>query len=312
MKIRLFILLFSSLIFLSKYACAQTNEFAPVGAKWWYGFDGFPPEIPSGYFSIECIKDTIKNDIPCKYLKSFSIIDNIVSENNDFFLYQNEDTVFYLVDSLMGEVLDSTFNVLYIFNTTVGAFWDIGYGDYTGPILDFFCSDDSLNFLIIDSVNVETINDIELKRIFYHNDFSSTESNWVMEGDAYEIFGSTKYLLPLPILCFVEDYFPNKLRCYEDKNIGLVKFVEGGNCEIISNITNNISPFEIQFINNGIQINGTDQDYFVNIFNLQGQLIYSEYCNTSKFIDLSKFSENLYICKINSKTYSFTSKINLL
>ncbi len=292
---------------------AQTNEFAPVGAKWWYDFDGgLPFETPSGYYSIECVKDTVYNDIACKYLKSYSVIDGATIENEDFFLYQNEDTIFYLIDTLLGERIDTTFQVLYIFNAEIGATWPVGYGDYTGVSMATPCMDDEANYLVVDAYSFETINGVELKKISYHTDFSESDSYWVMEGNAYEIFGSTSYLLPLPLLCFTEDYYPSKLRCYEDINIGLVKLVEEDYCEVITNVTDGNTDFEIYLFNKGIQINTDYHEYLTYIYNLQGQLIYTNNHANSTFINLDRFSAGFYIIFINFQSHSSTLKFELL
>ncbi|MCB9020648.1 MAG: T9SS type A sorting domain-containing protein [Chitinophagales bacterium] len=307
-SILLFTLLLSSLSIYS-----QTNEFAPVGARWWYEFTGgLPFEPPSGYYSIECVKDTVFNDTACKYLKSYSVIDGATIENENFFLYQNEDTIFYLIDTLLGQKIDTTFQVLYIFNAEIGASWPVGYGDYTGVSMAIPCMDDEANYLVVDAYTMENINGVELKRISYFTDFSESDSYWVMEGNAYEIFGSTKYLLPLPLLCFTEDYYPNQLRCYEDKNIGLVKLTEEDNCEVITSVTDEGIDFKVYPYNNGIQIKTAYQEYITYIYNLQGQLIYSNNHAYSTFISLDKFSAGFYIIYINFQSHSSIFKFELL
>ncbi len=306
-------ILLCALLFTGLSIYSQTNEFAPVGAKWWYDFDGgLPFETPSGYYSIECVKDTVYNDIACKYLKSYSVIDGATIDNEDFFLYQNEDTIFYLIDTLLGDKNDTAFKVLYIFNAEIEATWPVGYGDYTGVSMATPCMDDEANYLVVDAYSFETINGVELKKISYHTDFSESDSYWVMEGNAYEIFGSTSYLLPLPLLCLTEDYYPSKLRCYEDKNIGLVKLTEEDYCEVITSVTDESMDFKVYPYNNGVQIKTAYQEYLTYIYNLQGQLIYSNNHANSTFINLDGFSAGLYIIYINFQSHSSTFKFELL
>ncbi len=53
------------ILFFTGYCKGQTNEFAPIGAKWWYGYQDF---FTVGYFTIESIGDTLIEGKTCRIL----------------------------------------------------------------------------------------------------------------------------------------------------------------------------------------------------------------------------------------------------
>lgn len=63
------LLLLSCFLFSLQFTFGQTNEFAPVGAKWWYDF-GNTYFNPHEYYYIESIEETIVLDKECRRLES--------------------------------------------------------------------------------------------------------------------------------------------------------------------------------------------------------------------------------------------------
>ena len=78
----------------------------------------------------------------------------------------------------------------------------------------------------------------------------------------------------------------------------------------ISDNINNFKPSNIVISNNFIRINtNSDEDYKVEIYNINGQVIYINNINESKEIDISNYSKGIYLLKIYSKVNVYTKKI---
>ncbi|MFN0276166.1 MAG: T9SS type A sorting domain-containing protein [Chitinophagales bacterium] len=223
MKIRLSILLSSSLVFIGQDVCGQTNEFAPVGAKWWYSYYDL-----DSYYYIESIKDTVYMGKNCREIISKIVYNTYEDSIARTFIYINGDTVFYAVDTFYGwpelPPADTNFHILYNFGASVDDTWDIYPGDYIQ--YPFVCEDDSGDYVQVDSVYIENIAGFDLKKIVFHEVNSFQADIWTFHGSVYEIFGKLNgYMFPLSSGCATELKFPSGLRCYEDDSIGLISFV---------------------------------------------------------------------------------------
>ena len=299
-------LLFLALFLLAKQINAQISEFAPIGGKWWYSFTWNGIDFEPKYYYIESMNNTILFGQDCKHLESSILYEFSQEKVADIYIYQNGDTIFYAIDSLEGERIDTTFNVLYNFNAEVGDSWDIHIGDYTG-IDHILCSDDPDDYVIIDSTNFELIEGLNLKKISYHTE--SVTSNWGFDGNAYELLGNTIFMLPLSYGCFVKDPFPGYLNCYEDPNVGTLHFSPFGCANFDETINvqkdSGIYPnpfhdyFTIQNFANILQI---------SIYTIDGTEITSFVKPLSSTIPLEIPIEGLLIIKVtyeNNETYFY-------
>lgn len=227
-------------------ATAQTT-FAPIGAKWWYSFSWNGIDFEPMYYHIESINDTVMFGQPCRHLES-SILYAFSEEHvADIFVYQHGDTIFYAIDSLVGVAVDTSFHILYNFNSAAGDTWELHRGDYTG-VDDILCDDNPDDYVIVDSTSTALIEGMTLKKISYHTE--STDPGWGFDGDAFELIGNTTYMLPISYGCFVKDPYPGFLNCYEDPNVGIWHFsqYECAAFEEINTLPNNTvlypNPFE--------------------------------------------------------------------
>lgn len=48
-------------VFVQSYS--QTNEFAPIGATWWYNYEYFSG---SGYLQLQSVSDTVISGVNCR------------------------------------------------------------------------------------------------------------------------------------------------------------------------------------------------------------------------------------------------------
>lgn len=114
------------LILSSIYSFGQ-KEFAPIGATWYYSkIENFAME--EGYVKIVSERDTTIEEKLSKILSQtyFSISgDSIIREN--FFVHQNEDTIFYW--------LDDAFRAIYNFSLTTGDTMEIYSSVITSNII---------------------------------------------------------------------------------------------------------------------------------------------------------------------------------
>lgn len=301
---KLFTLL--ALFFLFKISFTQTNLFAPVGAQWWYSFAWNGIDFEPMFYHIESLEDTIVFGKECRKLESKIIYQFTEQKVANFYIYQSNDTVYYSIDSLFEEQVDTSFHVLYNFNALVNDTLDFYRGDYSGisPIVH---PDDSTDFIIIDSISIENFGGYDLKKISYHSERISPWGCWVFDGSAYELIGNINYLLPLPISCLVKDPYPNFLLCYEDPNVGIFHFY-GDKCFYFDEVKDDQPNLKIypnpaeNYITMYSQINNFD----LKIYNLQGVLV-QKHVNVSRTLDISQLPIGNYILHFQSenKIYYF-------
>lgn len=115
------------------------------------------------YYYLESKQDTILFGQECKRLESKILYPFSEEKVADIFVYQSGDTVFYAIDSLAGELMDTSFHILYNFAAVPGDVWPLGIGDYLG-YEDIICGVEPEAYVIVDSVNVETIAGLTLKK----------------------------------------------------------------------------------------------------------------------------------------------------
>ncbi|MBK9962976.1 MAG: hypothetical protein IPP06_17120 [Saprospiraceae bacterium] len=152
------------LLLLNRQSIAQSSEFAPIGAKWWYGFAWNGMDFEQMYYYLESKQDTILFGQECKRLESKILYPFSEEKVADIFVYQSGDTVFYEIDSLAGELMDTLFIFI--------EFWLPGRM-FSRSVLatiwgkeDIICGVEPEAYVIVDSVNVETIAGLTLKKLF--------------------------------------------------------------------------------------------------------------------------------------------------
>lgn len=224
-----YLFLISGLFFLHK-ADAQINEFAPIGAKWWYSVQDEFPVIKQ--LSLEVIGDTIIEYHTCKVLR-FDPVPNLTNNDRDIYLYQEDDIIYQYFES------ENNFLKLYDFSLAPGEGYWCHAVDFSN-IVDSFYVD-------IISVEIIIVNGIELKKQTIHID---GYFDWF--GDNIEIIGNNQMIIPVYGLL---DAIQGPLRCFEDSVLGLYETGETAECDaILTGINelneNNINVFPNPFSNN--------------------------------------------------------------
>lgn len=187
---------------------AQTNIFAPVGAKWWYSTqDFFPAEYP---LTIDVYSDTLIEGKICSIL-AFSPNPNNVNKDRNIYLYQ-EDAIIYQYF-----INEAKFFKLYDFSLEAGQ-------GYWCNVLDF---DETLDSLFIEIEAVETI---EINGHFLKKQIINYDGHYDWFGDNIETIGNTQMIIPTHGLL---ESVQGPLRCYEDIDFGLYSTGETISCDEI-------------------------------------------------------------------------------
>lgn len=210
--------------FLMLYCClrssGQMSEFAPIGAKWWYGYN----EISAtGYVIIESTGDTIIAGNSCRVLtKTKHFIDLAWPDPEEHVFSMGEDYIFQ-DDSIIYYYSDGSFWTLYDFTASVGDTWQVYYND---PDVIYYSECDSTGTLEVVTSTDTLIAGTTFKKLTTQ---SLPGSLWSFDNsEILEKTGSLFYLFPSVTNCIsVTDLaYPAPLRCYEDNTIGLIKFSE--------------------------------------------------------------------------------------
>lgn len=224
-------------LFLSSNLFAQ--NFAPVGAKWYYSLPVNPPYIID-YIEAESVGDTIiDNKICSKIISTYYYLQ--IQWTDTWFMRSDSDKIFYY------QCDSSRFLVLYDFTKQQGDSFVIeGYykGGSAVPLIAY-----------IDSVGTVNINGQNLKFFYAHTNDSLQYSDW----SGTELFGNYRWMFPQGDFSF--NYY-GPLRCYNDSGFGLYETGVTPSCDWMTSVS------EINSSNPSIEISPNPSS---GIFNLQFQ-----------------------------------------
>lgn len=194
---------------------ANSQQFAPIGAKWYYTERYVGPGNWEDEYTleVEAVNDSLIKgqnciEINCDYL--------CWHPYNTQFVYSSNDTVF-LYDSLL-----DTFKILYRFQALAGEAWNIPISGLMPDYGDYFR-------VTIDSVSIVMINDIPLIEQYVTYSCQMFDGS----GELYESFwynsriveqiGDLTYLFNIPeiLLTWCDHNYSDGLRCYHDSIIGI-------------------------------------------------------------------------------------------
>ena len=300
MKVTSIIFLF--LFFNNFHTIAQSDEWAPVGAKWW-----FTKESVSslGYIKISYVGDTIIENISCKRFDKIHYFYNFQSEKHDTtflgheftYMDDNENKVYYY--------LNNEFYILYDFNAQVGDVWDLTpEGDYQGAVK-------------VDSTGVMDINGESRKYLYVSPVDSSCISFYPKNMKIIEKYGYMGYMFPELVDCVMDATEGGKLRCYQD-NTG--DFFETGT-EVSCDYTVSINDFHSDISVNIYPNPAKDQitidvskisssNTHVQIYDMQGRTVFSKSFNEQVInINTVNYHSGMYMLDIRQANDVFKSKI---
>ena len=253
---------------ISVQSYSQTNEFAPIGATWWYNYEYFSG---SGYLQLQSVGDTVIGGVNCRKItktlvqKDLSNPDAVV----DTFYLDNE-----YVFSDLGVVYNyrlGAFYTLYDFNAVVGDTWAVGGVSNFGDC-------DSTGFILVDNVNTVLIGGIELTQLFT----GSVDDDYWNFGTLpiIERIGSLSYLFAHPNSCLLDFYEGGNLRCYYDNEIGYVQIDSTTTCDFVlssneitaaTSIAISPNPFSTEL---KIKLPDNFLNSIITIYNLNGSILY--------------------------------------
>lgn len=284
-------------------AFVSGQDWAPVGAKWYYDHDyGLPPYLTV----IESVGDTVLLNKSCRVLVN-NEIDELMRPDGSYYwdticisrnyIYSSNDTVYHYNE------FDSTFYPLYLLNINTND--TILIRDQTIPCTqnDYFCSRFEY---VVDSVSSMSVQGNNLKMIY--NSATST-SNWMFnrmfEGEALPIvdrIGSLKYFFGVARMFTLEGGI-KCLRCYVDSLISYKSANWTNDCDYLRPLHDPASvqddkdkdfavypnPFN-SFINIS---NDTPIEY--ELFDSYGRLLLK---GNEKAVNTTAIKEGIYILKI--------------
>lgn len=286
-KTLLFILSFISLI-------STSQEWAPVGAKWFY-----TAPINGKCITIESVKDSIIDGNESKLIDIRYCSDNrlisteIIQQKGDSLLYLN-DGIFHLFYNFSAKVNDTVKVHTKKFTPTMG-FLNYGYPTTLDRFAYKIASYDSIN------ISGQWLRTQQVDNLYNYSLWSiSIYDPAIIEriGSLCYFFGRTAGITP-------ED-FVGQLRCYTDDSISYKAPNWEYDCDydIRTGLLDPISMNEINIYPNPFEteiiIEVSDQEYFIaTVYNISGNIVYSTNCSGKGSIG-SELQKGMYILRIDS------------
>ena len=311
---RLLIISIFALLFFSKMLYCQ--EWAPIGAKWYYSTSG--NNGSGGLLIIESQKDTVIETLDCKKFKFSDIWLNQTGPNDSHWETYNTYEFFYFNSDSVShyDKLNGYFYKLYDFTAEAGDTIVVRNEEYPGEL-------PYSNFeYILDSVVVKDIDGFSLKHFYVH---ASPTSDWVFTSPyqplhaIIENIGSTISFLGISLdvlsLDWGNQYF---LRCYIDDNINyhFELYPSELECDYLPTILDYNILGEISIYPNPVKnflfINTeNNHNQLITISDLQGKLIYREKVNGHEMIDMSRWESGVYFIRMNVNNQVILNKLIL-
>lgn len=256
------------------FATCWSQNLPGVGAKWTYGA-GHAITSGVGYSEWIVEKDTVLNGV---IHRKFVNLPYTVSMLYEFYLSEFGDTVNLYTP-------DRFFNVLYNWSAQPGDFWYTKTGD-----CDFKVT--------VDSIGTDTINGIFLKSMILSSD------NYFLSGKVIQKLGRVEGISPEFFYdCtggFSDGFFSTGLRCFEEPEIGFVKFDTLVDCNLWTLGTADILDHNrlLVFPNPAVDVikieNAVNGDEFA-IINMMGKILLS--VKYAEGINLSSLPAGTYLIK---------------
>lgn len=278
---------------------AQTNNFAPIGATWYY--DDYLNECPTfpdcGYYKMESVGDTLIVGKNCRVLNETYFVPYYDIPDTQYIIYEDLGIV-YLYD-------EGAFHELYNFNADAGdtiTTFPEAFNGYYG-FIDYTFNEFRY---IIDSVVTELI-DGELLRIQYTRALEDVDGWGFWEGPMIiEKIGSIGMFLGIPNIIYPE--YGGFLRCYSDDEFEYQYIGFEHACDFITSIKNEI-PKSFEIFPNPASDNLTINSSFTEkidpvIINILGEVCEYKFISQESFtskIDISELPEGIYFLSLEDE-----------
>jgi hypothetical protein len=260
---------------------SQSNQdFAPIGAEWYYHNSTYPPHIIF-YRKYTYLKDTTINTISCgvieRYRKDGLNTDTLVQQ----FIYVSDNKIY--------EYENDTLYLLYDFNKTIGEYWIMPkYND---------------TIYIQDKYNIELLNGDSCSCFVVQN----TNMYW-KHSLITDCFGDINGLFPAPNTV---GYGYGELRCYYEDNTLL--YLHGdlpcdySNVSINETLDNQNQFLFLNPVYDDLELKFTSDDInetsYIQIYNAFGQKILSVKIHSQETISIpfSSYTKGFYFMKVMNK-----------
>lgn len=268
------------------------QEFAPVGAKWYFdelaGMYWLPYDV--NYILYTAEKDTIINGQDCRKIIKTHDLDCLFRPRNEFVFSRNDSVFFY-------DAKIDTFQLLYNFNAKKDDDWSFIIEDISEPGID------TVKIHVDSTGNLNASNQVlRLLYVTYTNRMFWGLSNYqsiIIEkmGDIFFMFNFYPFS---NMVC--DGNLSRGLRCYEDSNISY-HFPSMESCDythlwtdIKSNLRKEINIYPNP-ANESVFISEIIQNACFKIFDINGRLIKSGVISDSE-IKINELANGLYFLKI--------------
>lgn len=306
------------LLALAGVAKAQTHEFAPVGAEWYYDYYNI---FTTGYIHIKAVKDTIIDGTECVKLEKREYGYSMDPWGIGPGLYSGKSRTEYVTSSEDKVYLyrDQTFHLWFDFDAEVGDSWPVPPPYNVGDMIS-----DTAGFLVVQAKGATVINGKELR---YIDIIDREGSEW---GYGDYLYGQSPYTVRIyerigPVGCYM---FPEThwwadaneggpFRCYEDEEIGYVSDFPY-NCDYINDeyqtVAENRTHCMKAFPNPTEGIVGvnvpTNTSFVAKLYDNTGRMIRVFTGKESFFtINMVGLPSGLYFLFCDAETDTFSTKI---
>ena len=272
---------------------AQTHEFAPIGAEWYYSFQGHWIE---GYVRIVSLGDTVIDECQYRVIEKYRHIYSYLY--NTYYSYsfgkeyvaQKQDSVLVYRNGHLCPLFD--------FGAKTGDTWIV-------PGTEEFCNE-SFGIVHVVGSGSEEINGQTLRYVLVVDDPNSewgfAYSNTSNPIKILETIGPVgTYMFPEQ-RCEMDVSEGGPLRCYHDDEIGPVSYYSGNcdyinhayqSCEEVSDKGLTVFPNPVK---DGFYIN-IDGEGFVEVFDEMGKKVYCGIINDMNYINISFCPPGMYLLR---------------
>ncbi len=283
------------LIFLTYSLTIKSQEWAPVGAKWYYDIThAWSGNIE--YRMLSCDSTVLFKGVMCQRIRNNHCACNNYFCENKIYMYEVDSKVFFYNPDV------DTFQLLYNFNSAIGESWVISYG-----VLDTVV-------VRVDSIGSVLINGHSLRKLYvtYRYNFSGWWDHLGDHDGSYEVksvviekLGDVELLINIddPGLSVCDMDYIHHLRCYEDEEIGLYSTGIRPECRYTyvwepDNIIQESADFKIfpNPVQDKLSIKSNLwEEISYEIYNIQGLMIQN---GTTHIIDFSCLPNGVYFLRL--------------
>lgn len=282
----LYLLLLSSLLY--------AQDFAPVGATWYYGTaTAFSPNID--FIKWESVKDTVIQGKACREIRKNSTL-TCRGEPSVEFMYDRNDTVFRY------DTAFKSFHVLYNFNVQALDHWEFPIVDEGGDVDTIVVSVNTVNTRIINGVSLREIHTTVVKK-----DDVPTQPT----GEVFlEKIGSESYPIYWDRLheSACDGNYTQGLRCYNEQEFSFEKLQNVDSCnhrDLVAIEKYNLSPlFSVSPnpTNGQFTIDTKLRDYQVKLIDLSGRVLFRSSNNFGiSYFNANGLPDGIYLLEVDSE-----------